>query len=166
MSKTCLFIVLFLASTSSVAQQQSHVDAATELFEAMNKEELIEQTYERVLSQMPEMIEQMGVPKERQSKYDRYMEEALVVLKEVASLKKMKPLFVTTYTEVFTEAELRELTDFYTSPIGRKYIERQPELAQAAFKVMGEMMRDLKLRLEEIQIETLSEAKESPAGGH
>ncbi len=66
----------------------------------------MEQAYERILTQMPDMMEQMGISEGRQPMLDRYTEEALVVLKEVVSLKKM--------------------------------------------------MRDLKFRFEEIEIETLS----------
>lgn len=35
-----------------------------------------------------------------------------------------------TYARIFTEAELREIVDFYESAAGRKFLERQTELQQ------------------------------------
>ena len=63
---------------------------------------------------------------------------------------------------MFTESELRELTEFYASPIGQKYLSKQPELALAAMEVTGEMMRDVQARLKEIRNNKQSEARESP----
>ena len=65
------------------------------------------------------------------------------------------------YAEVFTEQELRELADFYTSPIGKKYVEKQPEMAQAAMKITGEMMRELMPRIKEISSKTQVEETEA-----
>lgn len=57
-------LVALLFSASGAAQQQSHVDAATELLAAKHSEESLQQTYDRVLSKMPEMTEQMGISEE------------------------------------------------------------------------------------------------------
>ena len=72
------------------------------------------------------------------------------------------PHLVKVHTEVFTESELRELTEFYASPIGQKYLSKQPELALAAMEVTGEMMRDVQARLKENSNNKQSEARESP----
>jgi len=85
MSRICFIVVLMLISASSAAQQQSHIDAATELLEAKHSEKSLQQTYERLLSQISETRAQMDVTEERRQRTERYMEEMLVVAKEVMS---------------------------------------------------------------------------------
>ena len=75
------------------------------------------------------------------------MEEVTTVFKEIMTWERMRDQFVVVYAEVFTEQELRELADFYTSPIGKKYVEIQPEMAQAALRINGEMMPELMPRI-------------------
>src|SRR5215471_13361156 len=36
---------------------------------------------------------------------------------------------ITAYTHTFTESELRQLTEFYTTPVGKKANEKMPQLA-------------------------------------
>lgn len=163
MPRPGFILVALLFSVSGAAQQQSHVDAATELLEAMHTEESLQETYDRVLFKMPEIAEQMGISEERQPEFEQLMEEMLVVVKETVTWEKMKPQLVTTYTEVFTESELRELADFYASPIGQKYVSKQPELALAAMEMTGEMMRELQARIKEIRNNMQFEARELPA---
>ena len=144
------FLLILILSASSAAQQQSHRDAAIALFDAKHTEDSVQQTLDRFVSQMPELQTKMGVPKERQAKSEQHMEEVAKVIMEVATYERMRDYFATIYTEVFTEDELRELVHFYTSPIGKKYVQKQPELAQAAMGMTGEMMRELMPRLKEI----------------
>lgn len=162
MSKYWFFLVLII-SASSTAQQQTHIDAATELFEAMHSEEAVQQTFDRVFSQIPEFQTQMGVPEDRQARSEQYMEEVTTVFKEIMTWERMRDQFVVVYAEVFTEQELRELADFYTSPIGKKYVEKQPEMAQAAMRITGEMMRELMPRIKEISSKTQVEETEAQA---
>ena len=90
------------------------------------------------------------------------MDKMIAAAKEIVTWERMQPHLVKAYTEVFTEIELRELTEFYASPIGQKYLSRQPELALAVMEVTGEMMQDLQARLKEIRDNKQSEARESP----
>ncbi|MDH3619311.1 MAG: DUF2059 domain-containing protein [Gammaproteobacteria bacterium] len=160
MSRYWFFLVLIL-SASSTAQQQTHSDAATALFEAMHSEEAMQETFERVFSQLPELQTQMGVPEDRQAKSEQRLKEVTTMIQEVFTSERMRDQFIAVYTEVFTEQELRELADFYTSPIGKKYVEKQPELAQAAMKITGEMMQELMPRIKEISSMTQVEETEA-----
>lgn len=162
MSKYWFFLVL-IVSASSAAQQQTHLDAARELVEAMHSEESVQQAFDLVITQMPELQTQMGVPEDRQAKSEQYMEEVASVIKEVMTWERMRDQFVVVYAKAFTEQELRELADFYTSPIGKKYVEKQPEMAQAAMKITGEMMQELMPRLKEISRKAQAEETESQA---
>jgi len=162
MSRFWFFLVLTF-SAASAAQQQTHIDAATELFEAMHSEEYMQQTFDRVFSQLPQLLTQMGVPEDRQEQSEQVMEEVATAIKEVMTLERMREELVVVYADAFTEQELRELADFYRSPIGKKYVEKQPELAQAAMKITGEMMRELIPRIKEISSKVHAEKTDTQA---
>jgi len=121
----------------------------------------MQETFERVFSQLPELQTQMGVPEDRQAKSEQRLKEVTTMIQEVFTSERMRDQFIAVYTEVFTEQELRELADFYTSPIGKKYVEKQPELAQAAMKITGEMMQELMPRIKEISSMTQVEETEA-----
>lgn len=157
------FLLALIISASSAAQPQTHIDAATKLFEAMHSEEVVQQTFDQVFSQMTEFQTQMGVPEDRHVKSERHMQEVATAIKEVLTWERMRDQFIVVYAEVFTEQELRELADFYTSPIGKKYVEKQPEMAQAAMAITGEMMRELMPRIREISRKAHTEEIESQA---
>ena len=93
MSKYWFFLALTI-SASSTAQQQTHLDAATELFEAMHSEKSVHQTFDRVISQMPELQTQMGVPVDRQAKSEQIMEEVAKVIKEFMTWERMRDQFI------------------------------------------------------------------------
>jgi len=50
--------------------------------------------------------------------------------REMFSKEETKAEFAMAYAEVFTEAEIRQLIDFSKTPLGRKVIENQTNLAQ------------------------------------
>ena len=63
------------------------------------------------------------------------------------SWDRMKPEMVRMYTATFTEPELRELTAFYQTEIGRKMVERLPEImarsAEMSQRIVQEHMPEL-----------------------
>lgn len=51
------------------------------------------------------------------------------------SWEKIKDEIIESYVEVFTEAELLELTAFYRTPLGEKTLEQMPELMQRGMEI-------------------------------
>lgn len=52
-------------------------------------------------------------------------------------------MFAAIYAEVFTKKELEELIKFYKSPIGKKLLEKQPQLTSATMQKMQVEMSKL-----------------------
>lgn len=55
----------------------------------------------------------------------------------------IKPEFVRIYSHTFTESELKQLTAFYNSPIGRKYVEKKQEIDSDVMAVMQKKVQEL-----------------------
>jgi hypothetical protein len=120
--RVVLVLLTVLASAPLAAQDQSHIDAAKELLDLMNADQSIEQAYEQIYPHMQAMADQLGATDEQRPIFDRYVEKMVAVMKEELSWEKMEPLMLNAYVDVYSEEELRELNEFYASPLGQKFI--------------------------------------------
>ena len=163
MLRRLLALTLTLTVTIAVADQQSHDNAAKELLEVMNADQAIEMAYEQMYTHMSGMAEQLGITEDTQPMFDIYLEKMVEVMKEEMNWDKMEPYILSAYVSVYSEDELRELSEFYSSPLGQKFVSKMPELMEASMKMTQEMMGVLLPRLTEIQKELHAEVKKEQA---
>jgi len=159
MSKLILFATLALLSINVFGQQQSHTDAAKQLLDLMNADQSIEQAYGQMYSQLSGMAEQLGITEDQRPMFESYLERMVVVMKEELSWERMEPFVIDAYVSVYSEEELKELSEFYASPIGQKFVAKMPELMQATMEMSQKMMGELIPRITEIQQELVAEAR-------
>ncbi|HNP64381.1 MAG TPA: DUF2059 domain-containing protein [Woeseiaceae bacterium] len=159
MSKLILLLSLALPAGVVFAQEQSHTDAAKELLDLMNSDQSIEQAYDQMYVQMSGMADQLGITEEQRPIFDRYMEKMVVVMKEEMNWKKMEPHLIKAYVSVYSEDEIRELNEFYSSPLGQKFISKMPELMEATMVMTQDMMGEMIPRFTEIQKELYADLK-------
>jgi len=88
-----------------------------------------------------------------------YRDVLLKWAESVMTWENMEPGMVEIYAEAYTEQELRELTEFYASPLGRKTLEVTPELVRRSARVggklaeqhMGELQQMIRQRAAELE---------------
>lgn len=113
-------MILALSAPSLVARadENTHVAALLELFEAMDTERIldtsIEQSMDLQIKVNPALAEGRPILREFFRKYVSY--------------DSLKGDMVRTYMKAITESETRELLAFYKTPIGRKSISVLPKL--------------------------------------
>jgi hypothetical protein len=143
MNKLLLLALLVLAARPGAAQQApappsaSHVQAAERLLEVSDAENALrkgmQRTMEMQAAQNPVLASMRDI-------MDEFYATHL-------SWEKMKPEMVRVYTSTFSESELRELTAFYQTELGRKMVERMPEVmarsAEMSQRIMQEHMPEL-----------------------
>jgi hypothetical protein len=66
---------------------------------------------------------------------------------KVYNLDALKPIWVEIYTEVFTEEQLNGMIAFFKGPIGRRWIDTQPEGQIKIMQKMQAFMQDADLKL-------------------
>jgi len=155
--KLILIALGIVAFSSIAAQEQTHIDAAKELLDLMNADQAVEQSYDQIYPYMQEMAVQLGVTEEQRPGFDRHMERMIMAMKEEMNWEKMEPRMAKAYVSVYTEEELRELSEFYASPLGQKFVAKMPELMEATMQMTQDMMRDFIPRMREIQEELRAE---------
>jgi len=105
-----------------------------------------------------QMIDQNTKSPEEKEKAKAAMRAAMQSTREEFSWDRIGPMFVDVYAEVFTKEELDQLNEFYESPIGRKFVEKQPQLQAATMMRMQSLMREV---MPKIQAKVKAEMEKS-----
>ena len=116
----CL-LTLALVSYSGIAlgDEQSHRKAAETLLIVMEVDKSLPKVVEQVVENQMQHNPQLAAQREVfQQFFTKYLNWASV-----------KEDTITAYTQEFTEPELKKLTEFYKTPLGKKANEKMPQLA-------------------------------------
>ncbi len=117
----------------------AHLATAGELLKAMNSEG----TIDRAVEQMGMIADRLyppgrsiaGDPADDAALRQSLRQECKDIFKEQLKWETLEPQFAQMYADAFTEPELKQLIEFYKSPVGQKLIEKQPDLSQKFQKI-------------------------------
>src|SRR5262252_6661822 len=120
---SCLITVtLGLAPVVALGDEQSHRKAAEHLLLVME-----------VDKSLPKIVEQVVANHMQQNPQPAWQREVLQqFLTKYVNWENVKEETITAYTREFTEPELKQLAEFYQTPLGKKASEKMPQLALIA----------------------------------
>lgn len=123
--KNLLFLLITLLSISVHASQE---DAASELFSALKMDQLLAQKAISYKKQMDIVLSNTEMSDDERVELEQ--QYSLVIDKVIKFLGSEEVLsaFKQSYSETFTESELKDLVDFYTSPTGKKFLSESGSL--------------------------------------
>ncbi len=141
MTLKALFIgALFVLLSASLAQAQttaaikpSQLKAAEDLITASNIESQMSAMYANMVT-----VASSQIPEDQKAKFKIIM---LNFLSKYMSFADLKQEMARIYAEEFTEAELKEITRFYLTPVGKKTIEKLPALQQKSIAVAQQKLQ-------------------------
>ena len=123
-------ILLAFSFETHAALEDSRINAALSLLEAMDMRVNLARTVEQVtyaeVDKSPELVPYKAVMLEFMNKY--------------MGFDNLKADLARIYADAFTQAELEELARFYRTPVGRKVLDKMPELT-----VLGARMGEQKV---------------------
>jgi hypothetical protein len=149
---SCLITVaLMFYPCVALGDAQSHRKAAENLLIVMEVDKslpkVVEQVVENQVQQNPQLAAQREVLQRFLTKYVNW--------------ESVKEDAITAYTQEFTEPELKKLTEFYKTPVGKKASEKMPQLAFIA----GQLgLRQAQAHQAELR-QMLEDQKSKPGGG-
>jgi uncharacterized protein len=151
LSSCLITVALGLSPVVALGDEQSHRKAAENLLIVMEVDKslpkVVEQVVESQMQQNPQLAPQREVLQRFLTKYVNW-----------ASVKEDT---ITAYTQEFTEPELKKLTEFYKTPVGKKASEKMPQLAFLA----GQLgLRQAQAHQAELR-QMLEDQKNKPGGG-
>lgn len=125
-------LLMLLLSTGVHAGQSGSAKAAEDLLESLNFDkamtDIIDQMVDGDMQRNPEMGPYRKIIRDFYQKYVGY--------------ENIKGDMIRIYSAEFTEDELLELKRFYSTPLGKKTIEKMPTLMQQGAEVGAAKVRD------------------------
>lgn len=154
MNRIFLFVVTLLTfcfSSFSYGVEKSHTEAAEKLFQVMDMENAQKRTIEQLVAAYLERNICL-------KPYENILRD---FLNKTVGFQNLKPDIIQIYVREFTEPELKELTAFYSSPVGKKVMEKLPILTGEGARIgqarVQANIEELKSRIKE------AESKVDPA---
>lgn len=125
---------------TEMGDAESRLTEATKLIEIFQFDEMMDSTIDAQLKAMSDMMRQQMQQASPNGTVD---EELLQFQKKMASemfeemdWEPIKKGMASAYAEVFSEKELKAITNFYSTPAGIASIEKMPEIQAKTMKVM------------------------------
>ena len=158
--RTVIFLMIFsLLCSFANADEVTHRAAAEEFLLLTNADKILKPMLEQMAVMMKQQFVQMGAPEELRPVLNKYSRKLLKVMEEEFEWGKIKNDYIDIYVKTFTEKEIREISDFYKSPIGKKYVEKIPQLMQESMAISQKFMPIFIKKTQKIREEMDSEIK-------
>jgi hypothetical protein len=113
--------------------------AAEELLKTMHVDEMMEKQKDTVKKMLASFLPKDLSPEELKQ-VQAVQDASLDVAFKQLTWESLKTDFIRIYSEVYTEDELKQLADFYKSPIGQKFIDKMPELQAKTMEIVQKRM--------------------------
>ena len=144
-----LLTTLFISSTA-VASTESHRQAVEEMLSISRVDKMIEPMMENVMSVMQQQMSQVEIPEDKKPIVEKYNQKIIETLRQEMRWERMKDDFVNLYLDVYTEEEIRGLTEFYKSPLGQKMLDKMPELMQASLQISQGLLQQTLPKIQQL----------------
>ncbi len=126
----CTAVALVCASGQVFAGTASHNASAEAFLTLAHADKLGTPVYAQVQQMFAQRFEQTKAPESKKALLETYQAKANTALDQAIGWNKLKPDMVKLYTSNFSEQELKDLVAFYQSPLGKKVLEKMPQLTQ------------------------------------
>jgi uncharacterized protein len=151
-------VLVMLAVHPSWAEENTKQALAKELFSAMDMEKQMEegmgqakQMHKELMAKMPSLQNADGTSMEVEDPFKDLNTDAL------------SNDFTMIYAEVLTEEELQGLINFYKSDVGRKYVQKMPEITRRMMQVNQARTQEIQAKLQERIKASIERANTAPA---
>jgi len=164
MKITRLPIVLLVLATGAFAQDNNatKLALAREAIAALHADKM----FDGMAVQMKQMATQMaGLPADATPEQRRSMAELQGKIMDLSmeSAKALVTKMDQVYAAVFTEAELKAIVVFYSSPEGQSMVAKQPQVMAHVMPLVQEMQRELMPKIKQLVEESKAAGKAAAA---
>lgn len=135
------------------AQANNSRDSVEKLLLLMNQDQFVRQVFEHVKEQQRQQLQQMNGSEEQTAVITTYFNKIYDVIQTEMSWDKIKDDYIDLYLSVYSQEEIEALISFYEAPLGRKVIEKMPELMEQSMLISQKYMMKMLPKIQEIQQE-------------
>ena len=155
---TTTILIFFTSFSFLFADAQSK---AIELMKMMEIRKNIESVKANMSQYVNQMIDAQGLAPEVAEKAKVATSARMKITFQEMMKMDWEGMFAEIYTEVFSEDEMQGLIDFYNTPTGKKFIEKQPALQAAIMQKLQVEMAKIMPAIQQAAMEAVQEAKEN-----
>ena len=162
--KKCVFLIVavsILFMSLAYAEVNIRRQLAEELLVLTEVKNNIEKYFDMVKQMQMAQLKNMDIPSGESGKVASLQEKLMNIARKEMSWENLKEDYISIYAEIFTEEELQGIIAFYKTPIGKKFIEKQPELLQRSMEISQKQMKILMPKMQKLTQETIDAYKES-----
>lgn len=131
------------AFNAHAAVSDSHKAAAEDLLKVINTEQSMDKTINAIADASFRPLAGQPCTDGLQTKMKSFLVANL-------SFEKQKPFLIDLYSQVFTEDELKEVTEFYQTPLGQKFIKEMPRIAEMTMVQSQKQLAALKPEMDKV----------------
>jgi hypothetical protein len=142
-------------------------EAARKEAEELMKLTNVEQTLADVRGQIDEMmaaqLNSLNVPEHLKGKVAAHQKKVSALVAGEMSYPKMREAYIDTYVSTFSAEELSGLVAFYKSPVGKAFVDKQPELMKKIMMLSQERMQKIAPQVQKLNAELVAELQKDKA---
>ena len=139
---TLCFLISLNVKAQETALTTNHLKAAEEMLVSMNMPNLFATTINNVVK-----AQSAALPQDKQKLYATVMN---TFMNKYLNWDFLKIDMAKIYASEFSESELKELTTFYQTPLGKKMLEKSPALMQKGMLVGQQLIVSHQAELQEM----------------
>lgn len=144
--------------TRAAEEDPARHAAAESLVTAMHTQQMVDNNLNRMLSLVDRFdqsaVHGQNLTPEQTGEIKKAEDEARDTIRKELGYDAIKEEFVKAYAETFNEQELKDLTTFYSSPVGQKLVGEQSQITEKVGRVaqqkMGTVMPGVVQKLREV----------------
>jgi hypothetical protein len=137
---SCTVALLFSLQAQAEPATRATIEKFLQVTEAAN---MMDQAYQNMDQMTAQMLASSGLDVAKDPQIQKDMQEMNALVRAEMSWDKLEEPLIALYGNVFSEAELQDIIEFYQSPAGQKMLKRQPELIQGTMVMMQQQMQNL-----------------------
>ncbi|ACJ31510.1 Conserved hypothetical protein [Shewanella piezotolerans WP3] len=139
MNRLWILLLVFIANIG-FANEDSKQRQASSLLDAINAKGMLLQAQYKLQAQYTHLLKDYQIPKAKRSLEQSFREQAFNFSRKNLSWKQLEPAIIEAYCLQYTEAELAQLTAFFSSEVGQKFLTVQPQLAGSVDQLVNQQV--------------------------
>ena len=137
--------VSIMASDNNDIQQRKKL--AEQLLIKMEVPQSMTKTFNMIFRAQVAQMNKMRLNAAQKATALKVQKETMELLQKELSWNNIKSSIISVYAETFSVADLKAIIAFYSSPAGKKFVQKQPELQQRMMAMQMNLMQKLQPKI-------------------
>lgn len=134
---------------------------AEELLTLLNVQKNMDAASQQLWKMTDQIAFPAGTTPEAKEELQKMQEASKTETKALVNWETLKPMFVSIYSETFTPDELKGMIAFYKTPIGQKWLEKQPQVQMATMQKIQAIMAESQPNIQKVIQRAMDAQKET-----